>query len=125
MDEDSSSKQSERSRPKRNTDVVLMHSRTKDGEGIRALRSRSSRLEMAEIRPLKQGKPIIGGEVVRLHPREESPLLCDVEVQYRAEDHDASAHAGPAQVASDKYRRNWDVIFGDPRTRASSKRTLN
>ena len=35
-------------------DVVLLHSRTEDGQGIRALRARARQLELAEIRPLKE-----------------------------------------------------------------------
>ena len=94
-------------------DVVLLHSRTEDGEGIRALRSRPRRLELAEIRPTRPGKPI-SGELVRLHPRKETPLLCDVEVQYSAEESggDATGHDGPPRVATRSYRDNWEMVFG-------------
>jgi len=62
-------------------DVVLLHSPTEDGEGIRVLRARQQHdesaraneeaacvVEVGEVRPLKEGKPI-SGEVVRLKPR--------------------------------------------------------
>ena len=69
------------------------------------------------MRPLAQGKPI-QGEVVRLKPREECPWLCDVEtlLEAPAESGERSAgpergHAGPPQVASDAYRKNWDAIY--------------
>ena len=96
-------------------DVVLLHGRTKDGQGVRALRSRPDRLEMAEIRPVQKGKPLHSGEIVRLKPRKESPLLCDVDVQYahQSETSDAGSHPGPPQVATQAYRRNWDHTFGN------------
>ena len=63
-------------------DIVLVHGRTQDGEGLRALRSRSERLELAEIRPARDGQPLQGSaELVQLRPRKESPLLYDVDVQ--------------------------------------------
>jgi hypothetical protein len=99
-------------RDKADHDVVLVHGRTEDGEGVRALRSRPKRLDLAEIRPVKQGQPLQGGELVRLRRRGEGPLLYDVEVQH-ADESDASAdHAGPPRVTSSAYRRNWETIFG-------------
>ena len=94
------------------TDVALIHARTADGEGLRVLRRRDDRLEVGDVRPLKQGKPI-QGEVVSLKPRPEFPLLCDVKVELDAAQPggEKSSHAGPAQVATDQYRRNWDRIF--------------
>ena len=96
-------------------DVVLLHGPTEDGEGVRALRSRPKKLELAEIRPVKEGKPIMsGGELVRLQRREESPLLYDVEVQHREPaPRTQTDHAGPPRVASREYRDNWDAVFGD------------
>lgn len=98
-------------------DVVLLHGTTEDGEGIRALRSRPKKLELAEIRPVKEGKPIMsGGEVVRLQQREENPLLYDVEVQHREPAPKTHTdHAGPPRIASQEYRNNWEAIFGKPR----------
>lgn len=89
-------------------DVVLMHSRTEDGEGIRVIRSREGRIEAGELRALKEGVPI-SGEVVSLAPRNDQPLLWDVKVQCRVES--AQSHAGPARVSSRAYRKNWDGIF--------------
>ncbi|MBK8481275.1 MAG: hypothetical protein IPL40_08885 [Proteobacteria bacterium] len=104
-------------------DVVLVHGRTADGRGVRALRSRPNRLELAELRVAKEGQPLHpGGELVQLKRREESPLLWDVDVKWRGEEAAAAAapssgpevtgHAGPAQVATDRYRENWEAIFG-------------
>jgi hypothetical protein len=100
--------------PEKPKDVLLLHSRTEDGEGMRGIRSRRDNLEWAELRPVRQGKPIGKAELVRLHPRPESPLLLDVEVQYAPEEASAAAHEGPARVTSNAYRRNWDEVFGGP-----------
>jgi len=54
-------------------DVVLLCNPTPDGEGVNALRARKNRLELAEIRPLREGQPIVAGEVARLKPRQEMP----------------------------------------------------
>lgn len=89
-------------------DVVLMHSRTEDGEGIRVIRSREGRIEAGELRALKEGVPI-SGEVVSLAQRNDQPLLWDVKVQCRVES--PHSHAGPARVSSRAYRKNWDGIF--------------
>ena len=99
------------SSPSKDHDVVLLHSRTEDGQGVRALRSRPSKLELTEIRPIKEGKPLMAGEVVRLRPRQESPLLCDVDVEYSLET-EGGDHDGPPRVASRAYRDNWDAVFG-------------
>ncbi|MCB9555322.1 MAG: hypothetical protein H6707_04410 [Deltaproteobacteria bacterium] len=91
-------------------DVMLVHGRTSDGEGLRALRAREGKLELAELRHVKEGQPINDLDVISLKPRPEMPLLCDVEVIH--EGARRSDHAGPARVSSAAYRRNWDAIFG-------------
>lgn len=101
-------------------DVALVHGRTADGKGLKVLRKQGDTLSLGEVRPLKEGKPI-QGEVVQLKPREDMPLLCDVEVQHAAR-HSAKARpAGPARVASTSYRSGWDGIWGKRR----AKRSLN
>lgn len=104
-------------------DVALIHGVTPDGEGLQILRARDNRLELGAIRPLREGAPITG-EVVTLRPRPNAPALCDVEVQLKApqaaatDDRQAPraalSHPGPAQVATDDYRRNWDAIWSRP-----------
>jgi hypothetical protein len=97
-------------------DLVLIHGRTEDGEGICALRSRPGRLEPAILRPLKEGAPLHASEVVSLHRRKESPLLWDVQTQYGPEAQKkpaASSHAGPPRVTSSAYRQHWGEIFGE------------
>jgi hypothetical protein len=90
------------------SDFVVIHGRTEDGDGMQVLRSRHGQLEVGAVRPLAEGKPI-QGEVVRLHPRQRCPAICDVEVQVPAPAKTQSS--GPPQVASETYRRNWDAIF--------------
>ncbi len=112
-------------------DVVFLHSKTADGKGIRALRARPGRVDLTEIRPIKEGKPISSEEIVSLHPREESPLIWDVETKYKPEPvgtstTDSQSRIGPGQVASNLYRQNWETIFGKVRKKsAREKHHLN
>jgi hypothetical protein len=96
------------------TDVALIHGKTPDGEGLHIIRRREDRIELGAARPLKQGAPI-HGEVVTLTPRKDAPWLCDVKVEFDGRSEAAregrSASAGPPKVASDDYRRNWDLIW--------------
>jgi hypothetical protein len=97
-------------------DVALVYGVSDDGHGLDIIRKREGRLEAGTVRPLEQGKPI-HGEVVRLKPRQNSPLVCDVEVDVPAPTSTAtrsearSTSQGPAQVATEKYRKNWDAIY--------------
>jgi hypothetical protein len=93
-------------------DVVLLHSPTEDGGGVRVVRARQGQVEVGEVRPIAEGKPITG-EVVTLKPRPDAPRVCDVDVQYAAKETRGSA--GPAQVATDAYRDNWEATFGRKR----------
>lgn len=115
--------------PSADQDVVLLCSPTEDGEGVNALRARADRVELAEIRPLKEGQPVVAGEVARLKPREEMPLVCDVDVTYSAPTPEAlparSDHAGPPRISSGTYRKNWDKVFKPSRSRRPPKHKLN
>jgi hypothetical protein len=93
-------------------DVVLLHSPTEDGGGVRVVRARQGQVEVGEVRPLADGKPITG-EVVTLQPRPDAPRVCDVSVQYTQKE--GRATAGPAQVATEAYRDNWEATFGRKR----------
>ncbi len=87
-------------------DVVFVYGRADDGDGYHVLRQRGEGIEAGRLRPLEDGKPI-HGEVVRLKPREDSPMLFDAEVQ-----HGARAPTGrPAKVANDRYRTGWESIW--------------
>ena len=94
-------------------DIALACGPTDDGEGVRILRRRREALELGELRALKEGQPI-HGEVVRLRPRGDHPRLLDVEVLLPrpTEAPGAETGRGPAQVATESYRDNWERIFG-------------
>jgi hypothetical protein len=106
-------------------DVALIHGVAPDGDGLQIVRARDNRLELGVVRPLREGAPITG-EVVTLRPRPNFPALCDVETHYKpalpAAPSEAvqspppllAARTGPAQVATDEYRRNWDAIWSKP-----------
>jgi hypothetical protein len=107
----------------RPTDVLYVHGPTENGDGFRVIRQREERLEIGELRTLREGRPL-SGELVKLSPRTESDRLFDVNVLYATEKR--SDCGGPAQVATDKYRRNWDTIFGgSPEPRKERDSDLN
>lgn len=97
-------------------DIVLVYGRSEDGRAYDVLRQRGRQIEAGKMRPLDEGKPI-HGEVVRLKPRDESPVLFDVEVH-----HSGSSSAGrPAKVATERYRKGWESIWA----KKQPDRTLN
>jgi hypothetical protein len=108
-------------------DVVYLHSPTEDGDGVRVVRARQGRVEVGEVRPIAEGKPL-SGEIVTLRPREDAPRVCDVKVEYTTPQ-PAAARAegakGPAQVATAKYRDNWDAIFGADPDKPKNPAALN
>jgi len=92
-------------------DVVLPHGATDDGEGARVLRARPGRIEAGEVRPAREGKPLLpGAELVRLERRADAPALYDVKVDHVVAP--APKPKGPAQVATSTYRANWERTFG-------------
>jgi hypothetical protein len=102
-------------------DVALLYAPTDDGEGARILRARQGKLEAGEVRPVAEGKPLLGREVVTLRARPGMPSVCDVEVLHPADPApEQSATGRPAVVASDQYRANWERIFGARRAPASA-----
>lgn len=97
-------------------DVALIHGVNAEGD-LQILRKRENRLELGAVRALREGAPI-HGEVVRLTPRKGFPLLCDVETTFQPPappppptGDTAGLRKGPAQVATEEYRRNWDLIW--------------
>lgn len=134
--------------PKRQKDLLLVKGPTEDGAGVRVLRARPERLELGTMRPLEDGRPL-DGEVVRVNPHPEFPYLYEVETEFSTSQDtpepesvrstDASASkapnaqsaakpaaaprsAGPPQVASEAYRRNWDAIWN---RQAKRRQVLN
>ena len=85
----------------------------KDEHGVHILRRRSegAPLEAGVLQPLVEGKPI-SGEVVSMKQRQEAPFLFDVKTEVAARDEAAPDASGPAQVATDSYRRGWEAIWG-------------
>jgi hypothetical protein len=99
----------------RDPDVAIVCGVSDDGQGVDIIRRRGERIEAGTVRRLEQGKPI-HGEVVRLRPREHFPMICDVEVELPAPEAPAvTATSGPAQVATETYRKNWDAVYGRSR----------
>jgi hypothetical protein len=104
----------ERPRPSTSDlDIVVPRSRTDDGEGLNVLRLREREeqheLTLGELRPLQEGRAIHpSSEIVRLSPREDMPAW-NAETLVPPQ----RQLSGPAQVATDEYRRNYDAIFGD------------
>ncbi|MBN2192043.1 MAG: hypothetical protein JW751_04445 [Polyangiaceae bacterium] len=95
-------------------DVVLVHGITSDGTGLEVLRARNEGIEQGALRPLEHGRPI-HGDVVRLRRRPEHPLVFDVDSVLTPSaptvEPTNRTTKGPAQVASDLYRSNWDHIW--------------
>lgn len=93
-------------------DVALVHGVGADGS-VHVLRKRGDTIEAGALAPVREGAPI-HGELVSLKPRANFPLLCDVQVHYappKPAAPRAQRRKGPAQVATDTYRDNWDSIW--------------
>ena len=97
-------------------DVVMVHGKTEDGEGAKVLRARPGRLDAGEVRPMREGKPLGSGEIVRLERRPDTPALFDVHVEHTLEAPAMRGSHGPAQVATPTYRESWERTFGARRT---------
>lgn len=102
-------------RPPLPEDVLLVGGQVPGSDAYRVLRARQERLEVGELRQLKEGKPI-DGDVVKLKPRPEHERLFEVETLASSEElRQAAGHSGPPQVATDQYRENWSRVFGSER----------
>ena len=107
-----------------------MHHVAPDG-AVHIIRRRGNQLEAGALQPLREGQPI-QGEVLSLRPRENFPMLCDVDVLYTppvaaaakpsvpspAPSSRPLRRKGPAQVATDDYRDNWDSIWANKKPSA-------
>src|SRR3954470_690049 len=93
-------------------DVAMIVDRTEDNEGFQILRRRNEDGPAAPgtMRPPREGKPV-DGEVVSLRQRRDLPFLFDVKPEL-ADDSRRATSDGPAQVATEEYRRGWDAIWG-------------
>jgi hypothetical protein len=101
-------------------DVALVCGKDERG-GVHLLRRRSedSPIEAAVAEPLTEGRPI-AGEVISMRRRDDVPFLFDVTTELDAPG-ERGPGDGPAQVATDSYRKGWDAIWGRsaPRGRAN------
>ena len=100
--------------PSSKQDVLFVHSPSEKGDGLRVIRKREDTIEVGELRPVQEGKPL-HGDLVKLSPRPENERLFDVEVlvpRPQALSPAPKGHAGPAMVANEAYRENWEAIFG-------------
>jgi hypothetical protein len=84
----------------------------KDEQGLHIVRRRSedAPLETGVAQPLAEGRPITG-EVISLRRREDVPFLFDVKTELDGAEA-RPAGDGPAQVATESYRKGWDAIWG-------------
>ena len=64
------------------------------------------------------------GDVVRLSQRPEHERLYNVEVLVKSSSAPEAPRSGPAQVATDRYRANWEAIFG-PRSQGGGSDAPN
>lgn len=109
-------------------DIAVLHGPTEDGKGARLLRFRGDTVTAAEIRPAREGQPLGQSELVRLKPLHSELPVCEIEVLHApaaaeaepdTEPEAASASAsaptrsGPARVSTQRYRRNWNAVFGE------------
>jgi hypothetical protein len=101
-------------------DLALVFGQSEDGEEVHVLRRRagSGDVEAGTLRPLREGRAITG-EVVHLEPRKEAPFLYDCETDEELSQSTQQPSHGPAQVATEEYRRGWDAIWGSPGRSAS------
>ncbi len=102
--------------PKKVRDIAILGAPTEDGRGAQLLRVREGQVSTGELRPVKEGQPITGSEVVRLHPLDESKRICEVEVLHAPASEKRTEQAGttlarPARIATKSYRKNWSTIF--------------
>jgi hypothetical protein len=102
---------------------VLIQGVAEDG-AMAVLRARNNQVEAGVMRSVKPGEPV-SGELLKLKPRPECPLVCDVEASIPEGTLNATGgsdrapeHGGPAQVATPTYRANWDAIWAKPRSAA-------
>lgn len=105
----------------RSEDVALIVGTDEERKAIEVLRKRGARIEGGLLRAAEPGRPVMG-DLVRLKPRPEIPILYDVETVYEFErtppaDVEAppsrsTGHPGPARVVTDAYRRGWERVFG-------------
>jgi hypothetical protein len=112
--------------PKPVGDVAIVCGKDENGVHILRRRSEDAPLEAGIAQPLAEGKPITG-EVISMRARKDLPFLFDVTTEVDGPARTSAEPGttdGPAQVATDSYRKGWDAIFGRKR-RGPSARDVN
>ncbi len=99
-------------------DVALLYSQSEDGRSYGIVRRRHDEIQIGTLRALEEGKPI-HGELVSLRPREDSPVLFDVETEHATAP--GRKTSGPPKIATREYRDGWDSIWSEK----SGSRALN
>ena len=101
-------------KPRPLRDVAAVFGKDERGLHILRRRAKDGEIEAGIVQPLVEGKPV-SGEVITLRRREDIPFLFDVKTEWAepttAEPTESST-SGPAQVATDSYRRGWDAVWG-------------
>lgn len=129
-------------------DIAILSGPTEDGQGARVVRIRDGgEVSAGEIRPVREGEPIHQSELVRLHPLDANKRVCAVEVLHapaastsltsptssantatpdkRDTEPESKRSAGPVRVSNEKYRQNWNVIFGSKDSPSDGDWSLN
>jgi hypothetical protein len=114
-------------------DVAVVCGKDENGLHILRRRSEDAPLEAGVAQPLAEGKPI-AGEVISMRRREDLPFVFDVTTELAGRDaaprgeherqereDDGAGGDGPAQVATDSYRKGWDAIWGRRRKGGTSR----
>jgi len=90
-------------------DVVMVAGQTPDGAGAHVVRARPGRIEAGQVRPMKDGQPLTGGEVVRLEQRTDVPHLYDVKVEHTVAGAGTSDAPGDRRAAGEAHRAAADA----------------
>lgn len=99
-------------------DIAILHGPTEDGEGARLLRLKDGEVWSGEVRPAREGQSVSNQELVRLRPLHPQLPICEVEVLHApAPAPEPRPNSGPARVSNQRYRQNWNAIFGKPKAR--------
>jgi hypothetical protein len=98
-------------------DWAVVTGPTPDAKGARIVRFRGDEVQAGEVRPAADGAPLTAGqELVRMKPIGASGVPAfEVESIYRQPAVEPAPRKGPAQVANDTYRSNWDRVFAAPK----------
>lgn len=93
-------------------DFIITGPSTSDG-GISIIRhDKNHNITSGVIHPVKDGKPLSGGELLNLHKTENENIFEVQPVELDGKIESVVSHSGPAMVNSRAYQNGWDNIFG-------------